>query len=203
MAVTVDAPPANPSSVDDLAVLVGPARAGDPGAVEQLLARLRPTVLRYCRARLGRVHGSYGSADDVAQEVCLAVVKALPSYVDTGTPFVGFVHGIAAHTVTDAQRASSRERSAATGTVPERADAAAGPEDVVLAGERAQAARALLDRLPPAHRELLVLRVVAGMSAEQTGAALGMTAGAVRVAQHRALSRLRALATVHGVEVGA
>lgn len=187
--------------VDELAVLVPPACAGEPGAVERLLAHLRPGIVRYCRARLGRADGSYGSADDVAQEVCMAVVKALPRYVDTGTPFRAFVHGIAAHKVTDAQRAVYRDRSSATEHVPERPDPAAGPEDALLAQERASAARALLDRLPPAHRELLLLRVVNGLSAEQTGEALGMTAGAVRVAQHRALARLRGLATEVGVEV--
>ncbi|NEE31628.1 hypothetical protein G3M53_40070, partial [Streptomyces sp. SID7982] len=43
-------------------------------------------------------------------------------------------------------------------------------------------------------RELLVLRVAVGLTAEETGRMLGMSPGAVRVAQHRALSRLRALA---------
>jgi RNA polymerase sigma-70 factor (ECF subfamily) len=52
----------------------------------------------------------------------------------------------------------------------------------------------LLDRLPENLRELLLLRVAVGLSAEETGRALGMTPGAVRVAQHRALSRLRAYA---------
>jgi RNA polymerase sigma-70 factor (ECF subfamily) len=51
--------------------------------------------------------------------------------------------------------------------------------------------RSLLDRLPDNLRELLLLRVAVGLSAEETGRALGMTPGAVRVAQHRALSRLR------------
>jgi RNA polymerase sigma-70 factor (ECF subfamily) len=171
--------------------------------VERLLVGLRPGIVRYCRARLGRADGSYGSADDVAQEVCMAVVRALPRYVDTGTPFAAFVHGIAAHKVTDAQRAIYRDRSTATAHVPERPDPAAGPEDAVLAGERADAARRLLDRLPPAHRELLLLRVVNGLSADQTGEVLGMTAGAVRVAQHRALARLRKLAGAAGVEVPA
>ena len=40
----------------------------------------------------------------------------------------------------------------------------------------------------------MVLRVVTGLSAEETGNVLGMSAGAVRVAQHRALARLRAIA---------
>lgn len=171
--------------------------------MEQLLAHLRPGVVRYCRARLGRTAGSYGSADDVAQEVCMAVVRALPRYVDDGTPFAAFVHGITAHKVADAQRALYRDRSAATASVPDSVDPAAGPEDRVLARERAQVARGLLDRLPPAHRDLLLLRVVNGLSAEETGAVLGMSAGAVRVAQHRALARLRALAVSTGVEVSA
>lgn len=197
--------PTRPTSpvVDELAAWVGPARAGDPRAVEQLLARLRPGIVRYCRARLGRSNGSYVSADDVAQEVCMAIVKALPRHVDTGTPFAAFAYGIAAHKVADAHRSGYRDHSEATDRLPEHADEAAGPEATALARERAADARALLDRLPPAHRELLVLRVVAGWSAEQTGAALGMTAGAVRVAQHRALARLRALAQEAGVEAHA
>lgn len=190
-------------SGDELAVVVPAACGGDPAAVERLLVLLRPGIVRYCRARLGRTDGSYGSADDVAQEVCMAVVRALPRYVDTGSPFAAFVHGITAHKVADAQRALYRDRSASTGEVPDSVDPAAGPEDRVLARERAQAARGLLDRLPPAHRDLLVLRVVNGLSAEETGAVLGMTAGAVRVAQHRALARLRSLAVSTGVEVPA
>lgn len=203
MAVTARTRRTTTSSVDELAALLPPACAGDREAVEQLLARLRPGIVRYCRARLGRTDGSYGSADDVAQEVCMAVVRALPRYTDTGTPFAAFVHGIVGHKVTDALRATYRDRSSATDRVPERADTSAGPEEAVLAGERAQVARTLLNGLPPAHRELLLLRVVHGLSAEDTGAALGMTAGAVRVAQHRALARLRTLATEKGLRVPA
>jgi RNA polymerase sigma-70 factor (ECF subfamily) len=53
---------------------------------------------------------------------------------------------------------------------------------------------ALLASLPAAQRRLLLLRVVAGLSAEDTGYVLDMSPGAVRVAQHRALVRLRTLA---------
>jgi RNA polymerase sigma-70 factor (ECF subfamily) len=97
--------------------------------------------------------------------------------------------------VADAQRAGFRDRSDVTDALPERADERPGPEDSVVAAAEAAEAAALLDRLPPAHRELLLLRVVAGLSAEETGAALGMTPGAVRVAQHRALARLRTLSS--------
>jgi RNA polymerase sigma-70 factor (ECF subfamily) len=178
---------------DELSPLVARAQAGERAALEELLARLRPGVLRYCRARLGRNGGSYGSADDVAQEVFMAVLTALPRYVDQGRPFAAFVYGIAGHKVADAQRAGFRDRSDVTDSLPDRAADSPGPEDTVVAAAEAAAAAALLEQLPPTHREILLLRVVAGLSAEETGAALGMTPGAVRVAQHRALARMRAL----------
>jgi RNA polymerase sigma-70 factor (ECF subfamily) len=182
------------SVTDELAPLVAAAREGDPAAAEELLARLRPGLLRYCRARLGRTDGSFGSADDVAQEVCTAVFTSLERYVDQGRSFTAFAYGIAGHKVADALRVSYRDRSDPVEVLPESADTGAGPEDVAVALDEAVRARLLLDRLPEASRELLLLRVVSGLSAEDTGAALGMTAGAVRVAQHRALAKLRALA---------
>ena len=125
----------------------------------------------------------------------MAVLTALPRYVDQGRPFAAFVYGIAAHKLADARRAAYRDRSDPTDLLPERADDAAGPEDHAIAGDEAARARALLDQLPDSARELLLLRVVAGLSAEETGSVLGMSPGAVRVAQHRALGRLRVLAS--------
>ena len=84
------------------------AAAGDPAAVEGLFADLRPLVLRYCRARLGRGSGAVEAADDAAQEVLIAVLQALPRYRDEGRPFEAFVFGIAAHKVADVQRRASR-----------------------------------------------------------------------------------------------
>lgn len=48
----------------------------------------------------------------------------------------------------------------------------------------------LLHMLPDKQREILVLRIVVGLSAEETAEAVGSTPGAVRVVQHRALNRL-------------
>jgi RNA polymerase sigma-70 factor (ECF subfamily) len=168
------------------------ATGGDARAMELLLVDVRRMVLRYCRARLGRVPGADQAADDAAQEVCLAVVKALPRYRDEGRPFESFVYGIAAHKVADVHRAAARA-PLATAEPPDTADEAAGPEEVAVRRSEADRARALLEHLPPTQRELLLLRVVVGLSAEETGRALGMTPGAVRVAQHRALAKLRTL----------
>lgn len=263
------------SAVD---VLVGAAIGGNRLAVERLLASIQPLIVRYCRARVGRQERSYASADDVAQEVCLAVLTALPSYRDQGRPFLAFVYGIAAHKVADAHRSAARNRSDVVPEFPDSPDVfAPDPEQqAILADELASIGRApesrgvafglgpdgveaLIDRssfgrppaldarrrfaghtldvaaativadslrqaalarpltdpelvgelsdqmarlmgmLPPKQREILILRVVVGLSAEETADAVGSTPGAVRVAQHRALNRLRKALTLEEV----
>jgi DNA-directed RNA polymerase specialized sigma24 family protein len=81
-----------------------------PDAVEALLRQFRPAIVRYCRSRLARTRARTGSLDedDVAQEVCLALLSALPSYRDMGRPFGAFVFAIAAHKVADAARGAAR-----------------------------------------------------------------------------------------------
>jgi RNA polymerase sigma-70 factor (ECF subfamily) len=177
----------------DLKELTSLAVQGDPSAIEVLIGHVRPMVVRYCRARLGRVSGQYHIADDVAQEVCIAVLSALPRYRDMGRPFASFVFGIAAHKIADALRSAVRA-AVPTEDLPDGPDDRPGPEETVVRYIEAQRARDLLTRLPEHQRELVLLRVVAGLSAEETGNVLGMSAGAVRVAQHRALARLRAMA---------
>jgi RNA polymerase sigma-70 factor (ECF subfamily) len=176
----------------DIASTVADAVGGDAQAMQRLLSHVRPLVVRYCRARVGRQERSFASADDVAQEVCLAVLTALPGYRDQGRPFLAFVYGIAAHKVADAHRAVARNRSEPLADVPDKPDDQAGPEQRAMRGELCDEMAQLLKVLPPKQREIVVLRVVVGLSAEETADAVGSTPGAVRVAQHRALTRLRA-----------
>ncbi len=183
---------------NDLRELATLAVTGDSEAVECLIGRVRPMVVRYCRARLGRVSGQYHIADDVAQEVCIAVLSALPRYRDMGRPFASFVFGIASHKIADALRSAIRA-AVPTEDLPDGPDECPGPEETVVRCIEAEHARDLLARLPDHQRELVLLRVVAGLSAEETGNVLGMSAGAVRVAQHRALARLRAMASEESI----
>jgi RNA polymerase sigma-70 factor (ECF subfamily) len=148
--------------------------------------------------RLSRLPGQARHfVDDLAQEVCLAVLCALPRYRDTGRPFDAFVVAIAQHKVADLQRAALRHpgiSAVPSDEMPERPDDSLGPEERALLSDDAEWARKLLANLPEHLRELVLLRVAVGLTAEETGEKLGMSPGAVRVAQHRALTRLRALA---------
>jgi RNA polymerase sigma-70 factor (ECF subfamily) len=181
-----------------IGALVSRAVEGDEQATHDLLAHVHPLAERYCRTRLSRLPGGARHfVDDLAQEVCLAVLCALPRYRDQGRPFEAFVFGIAAHKVADLQRAAMRgpgSTAVPSEEMPEQPDDSLGPEERALLSSDAEWAKQLLANLPEHQRELVLLRVAVGLSAEETGQKLGMSPGAVRVAQHRALSRLRALA---------
>jgi len=165
--------------------------AHDDVARDQLVRRVRDLALRYARVRLGRF-GAEDLAQDVAQEVCMAVVAAVPTYEERGLPFEAFVYRIASHKLADLQRVEMRGATPVA-DLPDRVDESPTPEEAAVVGDEVALALSLLQKLPEAQREILILRVAVGMSTEETADAIGMTPGAVRVAQHRALARLRAM----------
>lgn len=124
-------PPDRP--IDDL---VAAAVADEPQARDALLTELLPVVQRHCRARLGHRETPLGSADDIAQDRCLSVVRALPRYQARGLPFYAFVYRIAAHRFADAYRAAARSR---TDPTPEPPRGPAPRERAVSAARRAAA----------------------------------------------------------------
>ncbi|WP_115685249.1 sigma-70 family RNA polymerase sigma factor [Corynebacterium senegalense] len=172
-----------------LSELVPRAAAGDRRALQQVVRLIHPSVLRYARARVGG--GRTPTAEDVAQEICLAVATSVDRYVDKGKPFMAFVYGIAFNKVADAHRAMARDRLSPTEEVPDTEFSGGTPEELALIGDGSNRVRALLDLLSDKARDILILRVFVGLSAEETAEVVGSTAGAVRVAQHRALATLR------------
>lgn len=180
--------------MDDAALLACAlrARGGDRQALEDVLGAVRPGVFRYCQARTGQRE----LAQDITQEVCMAIVAALPRFRDEGRPFAAFVYSIASRQIAQAFRVAGRRRESSVQTVPDIVDDSIGPEGAALRAEATATALRLLATLPETSREILLLRVAAGLSAEETAAVVGSSAGAVRVAQHRALAQLRRLPEV-------
>jgi RNA polymerase sigma-70 factor, ECF subfamily len=170
VAPTIDDDPGGEVLPPSLEGLVDAAVSGDPMALERLVTEVDRFVSRYCRSRLGHL---VESADRIAEEVCLAVVNALPGSPVTGRSFRAYAYRVAAQRVDEALRSISRDRA----HLPvERLTDRLGE---------------LLRELPPFQREALLLRIAVGMSVEETAQAVGSTPDAIRVAQHRALARLR------------
>jgi RNA polymerase sigma-70 factor (ECF subfamily) len=186
------------ATADGLNLLVDRAKLGDIGALDTLLREVRRAVLRYGAAqRLSR-----DDAEDLAQEVCLAVAKVVPDWLETGRSMWGFVFAVARNKLADGVRRQARQGGfVRTVALDDGAEAGAivvadddpGPEDRAVAADSTRQMDRLLRMLPSTQREVLVLRTVVGLSAKETALALGLTAGSVHVLQHRAVTRLRGL----------
>ena len=92
---------------EELAPLVPRAVEGDARALRAIIRIIHPAVVRYTRARISG--GKIPGADDVAQEITLAVANSITRYKDQGRPFMAFVYGIASNKVADAYRAMGRD----------------------------------------------------------------------------------------------
>src|SRR5699024_5586731 len=158
--VTRGAPNSMTGTADELELAVADAVKGDRTAAARVLELVRPGVVRYCRSRVGGAERVNLSADDVAQEVLIAVLSALPGYRDQGRPFMAFVYGIASHKVADAHRGAARNKSDPVEYLPEVLSDDTGPEDHLLDGEVTKAMSRLLGTLPEKQREIIRLRIV-------------------------------------------
>jgi len=170
-----------------VASLVVAARRGDAAAWEGLYRVVHPQLLAYARHALG-------NADDAREAVSETMARAVAGIgkLSVDAHFTAWVHGILRYVVIDMHRANDRTRAARDDhELDDVISLDAEPAEVTLAGEEAADMRAAFAALPAADREVLALRVVAGLSAEDVAAVLGKRAGAVRMAQSRALGKLR------------
>lgn len=167
---------------------------GDRAALEHAFTMILHIVRGYCAKRIDN-HPAL--RDDVTQEICLAVLRALPRYERTASgPFAGLIFGIAAHKVADAYRAMARDRQRQE-LVPDIRDVlwdGPDPEQVVLAAESEVHIDLdqLLVALTEQQREIVTLLLEESLSSKRVADRLGVKPGAVRIARHRAIAKMRA-----------
>ncbi len=159
-------------------------QARDAATWEALFDRMYPRMLAYAERRVG----SREDARDAVSESFARLVKSVDGLAKPGATPDGWCFGILHHVVADAQRRMYRRPSGSP--VDVRVEGEVG-DSLVLADEHA-AVRDAFAELSPKDRDVLELRVVAGLQAEEVAQILSMRPGAVRMAQVRALDRLRA-----------
>jgi RNA polymerase sigma-70 factor (ECF subfamily) len=173
-----------------LSRLVAAAHRGDQDSRGELLAIVRPAVLRYALAR-GLPDAD---AHDLAQDTCLALLTALHGWQDQGRPVWALVFTIARNKLADRARAYAARPDTPVGddTITAAvADPRPGPHQLIEDDEEAKRVIAILDVLPPTQRDVLMLRAIVGLSARETAMALHLSPASVRVIQHRAVTTLR------------
>ncbi|HUQ39078.1 MAG TPA: RNA polymerase sigma factor, partial [Acidimicrobiales bacterium] len=130
-------------------------------------------------------------AEDVASATWLDAARNLRSFAGTEDDFRGWLFSIARRRLIDHLRRQERRPAAAVdhailAEVGTRTDAA----DDALGGMGDAAARQLVAGLPAEQADIVLLRVVAGLTVDEVAAITGRRPGTVRVLQHRALRRL-------------
>ena len=172
---------------EDDAELALRARA-DRAAFGILYDRYVDRVYGYCYRRLQTPAG----AEDATSQTFLKALSAIGSYRAETASFRAWLFTIVSRVVIDAYR--SRRPPTGLDDAGEIRSAEAGPEGLALAAEARREVTARLRRLPDEQAHLVQLRL-AGLTDREIAGVLAKSHVAVRVAQHRALKRLRELTT--------
>ena len=186
-------------TIDDDLALVERARNGDPEA-------FRALVVRYQRKAYAVALGIVKDPDlawDVAQEAFVRVHQHLGEF-KADAPFSTWVLRIASNLSIDALRRERQARRSAIEDVPETvlAEGADGvlatslgvnPQETVLRRELAGRMTEALATLPEAHRTILVLRELEGLSYEELAERLSIQKGTVMSRLFHARKKMQVL----------
>lgn len=162
------------------------ARNGADWAWRVLYRDLAPAVLGYLRAR-----GAH-SPEDVMGDVLCQLVRDLHTFEGDESGFRAWVFVIAHHRLLDEVRRRRRRPEFAIDTEDLiGVQAAASTEDEALRLVATAEVRELLDELKPGQRDVLILRVVGGLSLDEVATVVGKSPQAVKSLQQRGLETLR------------
>lgn len=134
-----------------------------------------------------------GDVDDLVQDVFLIALRKLQSLRDARS-FGGWLAAIARNRARDHHRQRSStvvEWSEDLSWDTSESGPAGGAGGNAIGASEAAAILAVIQSLPDAYKETLVLRLVEGMTGLEIAARTGLTPGSVRVNLHRGMEQLR------------
>jgi RNA polymerase sigma-70 factor (ECF subfamily) len=162
------------------------AQAGDEAAYRQALQLLSTRLRAYLRRRMT---GVPDQVEDLLQETLLALHLQRGTH-DPALPVSAWAVAIARHKLVDLWRRRGR-RDGLHDTLDDVDEhlLAAETED----GHARRDLQALLQALPPAQSQAIVLTKLEGLSVAEAAARTGATVAAIKVQVHRGLKRLALL----------
>ena len=166
----------------DWSLLMARAQNGDADAYRRLLHEVAPYVRQLARRALD----STAEAEDTVQETLLTLHAVRHTY-DPLRPFGPWLVALAQRRIVDAQRRQGRRRAREVPLEDEHDIAA----EEIAPGTDAQTLERALGSLPESQRQAVRLLKLRELSLKEAAAASGMSAGALKVAMHRALASLR------------
>lgn len=173
---------------DAWGALMARAQAGDQGAYRLLLRDITP----YLRAITRRSLREWADAEDTVQDILTTVHTVRHTY-DPTRPFRPWLAGIARHRLLDRLRGAGRRAAREVALGPEHetfSPDTPNSEDVVA---DQPALRRALETLPASERQAIELTKLRELSLKEASTMSGMSVGALKVATHRGMLRLRRL----------
>jgi RNA polymerase sigma-70 factor (ECF subfamily) len=163
------------------------AAAGDDAAFAELVRRHKESLYRLLR----RYTGDPDDAYEAAHEAFIAAWSALARY-DPGRPFAAWLRTIAINKARDrGRRALVRRvlfgtRALEDSGVMAVADPAASADDDLIAAQRRRQLDQAIAALPPQLKEPLLLTAFEGLSQQEAGDLLGVSAKTIETRVYRA-----------------
>ena len=186
---------AAPESDPDAALMAAFAR-GDANGFEALYAGHKGGVYRYFLRSLRDA----GLAEELAQDVWAAVIRAAAQW-RPDAKFTTWLYRLAHNRLIDHARRSNLVAFSAlesepggedaTTVVHEYASDAPGPDEAVAQRRAARRVVQLVEALPPAQREALLLQLEGGLTLEEIAAATGQGFETVKSRLRYALAKVR------------
>jgi RNA polymerase sigma-70 factor (ECF subfamily) len=165
------------------------ARAGDDAAYRAALERIAARLRSFFARRLQHLPDD---VEDLVQETLLAVHLQRGTY-DPGLPVSAWVHAIARHKLIDLWRRRGR-REALHEPLDDLEDSVMPVTEDSYPAQRDLAV--LIDTLPKAQQQAIVLTRIEGLSMAEASARTGVSVAALKVQVHRGLKRLAELVKV-------
>ncbi len=172
---------------DSEAVLLAHAAAGDLEAFGVIYRRYQQIVYRFARA----MTGSTDTAEDVTQEVFIALLTEAGRYDPARAGLSTYLYGIVRNLSRARLRRDSRRLSVENFALGSRNAGTDDPSIRIEQDELVATMRRALVRLPSRYRELIVLCDLHGLSYQEAAVVVGSSVGAVRSRLHRGRQLLR------------
>ena len=168
------------------------ARRREPGAVTRVYTAYAPALFRFFLAAVG----DRPTAEDLTGDVFKSAIEDLPRFRGPVEALGGWLFRIARHDLSDYRRRQVRNLVQPLEDLLEEAAAAGGavdPEELALDRVEGHRVLAALRQLTPDQREVLLLRLVANLTAPEVAEILNKSTDAVKALQHRGLASLARL----------
>ncbi len=181
------------SAIDEpesgMEAVLASAKSGDQVAFTQIWRELNPRVSRFVQFK---TYGNRIDYEEVVSETWLGVAKDIRKFNGDFKELTSWIFTIARNRMVDAAR--KRDRSIDTNELSAEAFWVSSATDIegdYQVAEGIQEIVSLINQLPLAQAEVILLRVVSDLSVEETAKIIKKNANSVRVLSHRGLASLR------------